>query len=204
VKPHQAKHTALIAGVIMAITIPLTSTASAATSPATASGAAASHRSPGANTEACWFWSANLHYPYWEADKDRSMAWWARNGATQGNPVILEPQDGNSILDCFQSQGGFGNNLFAYQLANSDLCLNVAGNSHSVGAWIILWPCTYSSNELFSIVNNGLNDNSVALETYGGNGGLCIDLTNGYNRGSILEQKACKWQDIYQAWFVQA
>ena len=46
-KPHQAKSTALIAGVVMAISIPLTSAAQASTSPATASGAAQRvHRSP--------------------------------------------------------------------------------------------------------------------------------------------------------------
>jgi Ricin-type beta-trefoil lectin domain-like len=97
----------------------------------------------------------------------------------------------------------FGGQLFAFQLANSDLCLNVARNSHSVGAWIILWPCTYSSNELFLPVATGLGDDSIGLETYG-SGGLCIDLTNGYNKGSILEQKACKFEDIYQFWFAQS
>jgi hypothetical protein len=205
VKPHQAKRTALIAGVVMAISIPLAPAARAAASPAAASGAAASHRSARVDSEPCWYWSSLLHYDYWQADKDRSMVWSARSNGTpaQGNAVILEPQNSNSILDCFKPEGGFGNNLVAWQLANSALCLNVAGDSHSVGAWIILWPCTYSSNELFLPVANGLDDDSTSYETYG-SGGLCIDLDNGYNRGSILEQKECKWQDIYQSWYAQA
>lgn len=190
---HRAKLTALIACVLTAFTIPLATTAQAAT--------IVSQRPVASSSAGCSYYTADLGYAYYEADKDRSLDWWARNSATSGNPVILEPVSGSSSLDCFHEQGNFSGhpNTIAFQLANSDLCLNIAGNSYSVGAWVILYACVYTTNELFYVGTAGTGDTGLMYES--ASSGLCIDLDNGYNRGSILEQKTCKFGDIYQAWY---
>jgi Ricin-type beta-trefoil lectin domain len=96
--------------------------------------------------------------------------------------------------------GGFGNGEAAFQLAHSDLCLNIAENSRSVGAWVILWPCTFPSNEMFYVGRSGLNDNSFDLISV--SSGLCVDLSAGWHTGSILVQKTCIQGDPWQAWFL--
>jgi hypothetical protein len=188
---------ALSACTLMAVSVPVATAAQAATS-----STAASHRTTVAEAQGCSFDTANLHDVYVEAAGDKNLDWTARNSATQGNPVILEPVSGSSDLDCFQPQGNIPGHPGAleFQLANSDLCLNVKGDSHSVGAYIILWPCVSSANEAFYVSESGVND-SEQIQAYSSNSLLCIDLDNGYQRGSILELKAEVDHDIYQSWY---
>jgi hypothetical protein len=193
-KLHRIKLITFITCGMMAVSISAGTTAHAAISAATAS------QRPAATAVGCDYWTADLGYRYYEADKDRSLDWTARSGATSGSAVVFEPVSGSSLTDCFKAQGGFAGGAIAFQLASSDLCLNIAGNSHSVGAWAILYPCTYPSNELFYVAPSGTDDGSTQIES--ASSGLCLDLSNGYNRGSILEQKACKDADIYQSWFI--
>jgi hypothetical protein len=192
-KLHRVLPTALIASALMAAALPLATTAQAATAAKTAP------QRPAVTAEGCTYWNAVLGYRYYEADKDRGLDWTARSGATSGSATILEPVNGSINTDCFHIQAGFGNSQVAFKLANSELCLNIAGNSHSVGAWAILYPCTYPSNELFYEDDAGTGDGGIQIQS--ASSGLCLDLSNGYNRGSILEQKACKFTDIYQSWF---
>jgi hypothetical protein len=189
----RAMPTALIACALMAVSLPLATTAQAATSAKTAPQRSA------VDAEGCTYFTADLGYTYYEADKDRGLTWTARSGATSGSAVILEPVNGSINTDCFHVQGGFGGSRLAFKLANSELCLNIAGNSDSVGAWAILYPCTYPTNELFYVGPAGTGDGGIEIES--ASSGLCLDLDNGYNRGSILEQKDCKYGDIYQSWF---
>jgi hypothetical protein len=185
---------ALIAGALMAVSIPLAAAAQASTS-----GTAASQR-PATSSEGCTYFNANLGDRYYEADKDTNLDWTARSGATSGSATVLEPVSGSINTDCFHLEGGFGNGQVAFQLANSGLCINIAGASDAVGAWAILWPCLYPSNELFYENPDNLGDQGAQFQS--ASSGLCLDLDNGYNRGSILEQKDCKYADIYQSWFV--
>lgn len=185
---------ALIAGALMAISIPLAATAQASTS------AKAAPQRPATSAEGCTYFNAHLGDRYFEADKDMALDWTARSGATSGSANVLEPVSGTLNTDCFQIQAGFGNNQIAFKLANSGLCLNISGNSHAAGAWVILWPCLYPSNELFYEGSAGTGDEGADYTSV--SSGLCIDLNNGYNRGSILEQKSCVFHDIYQSWFI--
>jgi len=185
---------ALIACAVMVVSIPLGATAHAATSVKTAP------KRPAVSAEGCTYFTALLGYTYYEADKDRGLTWTARSGATSGSATVLEPVNGSINTDCFHVVGGFGGGYLAFKLANSELCLNIAGNSHSVGAWAILYPCIpYPLNELFIVNPAGTGDGGIQIES--ASSGLCLDLNNGYNRGSILEQKACVHADIYQSWF---
>jgi hypothetical protein len=185
---------ALIAGALMAVSIPLAATAQASTLAKTAP------QRPATSAEGCTYFNAHLGDRYYEADRDRGLDWTARSGATSGSANVLEPVSGSLNTDCFHLEGGFGNGQVAFKLANSGLCLNIAGNSHAAGAWAILWPCLYPSNELFYENPDGLGD--VGAQFKSASSGLCLDLNNGYNRGSILEQKNCVNADIYQSWFV--
>jgi hypothetical protein len=178
----------------MAVSIPLAATAQASTS------AKAAPQRPATSSEGCTYFNGNLGDRYYEADKDTNLDWTARSGATSGSATVLEPVSGSINTDCFHLEGGFGNFRVAYQLANSNLCLNIAGASDAVGAWAILYPCLYPTNELF--YENGAGTGDAGLEIQSASSGLCLDLDNGYNRGSILEQKNCVFGDIYQSWFV--
>ena len=187
---HRVKPTALIAVALMAVSIPLATTAQAATS-----GTAASQHAWG-----CAIDNALLETHYYEADQNRSVDWTASNNGASNSPLILEPVSGSSSLDCFKPEGGFGGCRFELQLVASDLCLNIAGDSHSVGAWVILWPCNSASNELFSTVNAQVGDQAFQIKS--SSSGLCIDVTNGsLSPGTILNQNNCKYADIKQAWF---
>jgi hypothetical protein len=179
---------------MMATSISVATTAHAATFTPTTSQRSA------ATAVGCNYWTADLGYRYYEADKDTSIDWTARSGATSGSAVVLEPVSGSSLVDCFKVQGGFAGGHVAFILASSDLCLNIAGNSHKVGAWAILYPCTYPSNELFNVISANTGDGGVQIQS--ASSLLCLDLSNGYNRGSILEQKDCSYGDIYQSWHV--
>lgn len=184
---------ALIAGALMAVSIPLATTAQASTS------AKAASQRPATSAAGCTYFNGNLGDRYYEADKDRGLDWTARSGATAGSATVLEPVSGSLNTDCFHVEG-YGNGQFAYKLANSGLCININGASHAVGAWAILWPCLSQQNELFYENPDGLGDLGAQIKSE--SSGLCLDLNNGYNRGSILEQKNCVPSDIYQSWFV--
>jgi Ricin-type beta-trefoil lectin domain len=188
---NRLKSAALITCAIMGASISLASTAQAATSSATAS------QRPVASDTApsCAYSSANLHFEYWGPLADRSMVWSSR-GSASGNAVLLGNKSTSSPLDCFKGLG-YGHGYFAFQQNNSDLCLNVAGNSKSAGAWIILYDCVSTANELFSV---NTIDNETQLQSE--SSGLCIDLGNGFNAYSHLEQKPCSGTrgDIYQEW----
>jgi hypothetical protein len=121
---------------------------------------------------------------------------WSSRGSAAGNGVLIGNKSTTSSLDCFKALG-FGGGVFEFQQNQSDdLCLNVAGNSKSAGAWIILWPCVSSSNEKFS---TGFLNNETQLRSV--SSGLCIDVGNGFNVFSQLEQKPCQSRsDIFQLW----
>jgi hypothetical protein len=185
------KSAAVITCAIMGASIPLAATAQAASS-----SAAASQRPVVTAAASCAFSSANLHFYYWGPATDRSLVWSSRSSAS-GQGVILENKSTSSSLDCFKALG-FGSGVFEFQQNQSSLCLNVAGNSRSVGAWIILYPCISTSNEKFNI---GFFNNQTQLQSV--SSGLCIDLSNGFNVFSQLEQKTCQGRnDIFQEWTV--
>lgn len=181
---------ALITCAIMGASISLAATAQAASS-----SAAASQR-PVVTTAAasCAFSSANLHFDYWGPATDKKLVWSSRSSAS-GNGVLLENKSTSSSLDCFKALG-FGGGAFEFQQNQSSLCLNVAGNSRSVGAWIILYPCLSTSNEKFYV---GFFNGQTQLQSV--SSGLCIDLVNGFNINSQLVQKTCQGRnDIFQEW----
>jgi hypothetical protein len=192
---YRVKAAALVACALMAASIPLAATAQAATS-----GTATSQR-PATSGYGCWYDTALLHYHYFEADGNKSLDWTASNNGASNSPLILEPVSSSSALDCFKGEGGTGGNgRIEFQLANSDLCLNIAGDSHSIGAWVILYPCNDALNEQFTIFNAGVNDMAIRIKS--SSSGLCIDLTNGsLSQGTILNQNNCKYGEIKQAWF---
>jgi Ricin-type beta-trefoil lectin domain len=181
---------ALIACAIMGASISLASTAQAATS-----SAAASYRPAVSNAApTCAYSSANLHFYYWGPASDPSLVW-SSTSSTSNNPVLLGNKKPSSPLDCFKGLG-YGHSQFAFQQNNSALCLNVAGNSKSSGAWIILYPCVSTANELFTV-----NTYNGETQLQSVSSGLCIDLGNGYNVLSHLEQKTCQSRsDKYQEW----
>ncbi len=152
------------------------------------------------NYNSCEFRIPNFGERYYEADKSRGLDWWPRDNANSGSPLVLQPVSSGSSLDCFHVEGGFGGSKLEFQLNHSSLCLNIAGNSHAVGAWVILWPCISASNEMFKLNAAGTNDGAESISS--ASSGLCIDMGNGYHAGSILEQKICEFGDIYQAWIV--
>jgi Ricin-type beta-trefoil lectin domain-like len=191
---HRVKLTVLIAVALMAVSIPLATTTQAATSGTTVS------QQPDTSSYGCWYDTGLLHYHYFEADGNKSLDWTASNNGASNSPLILEPVSSSSALDCFKPEGGTGDGRIEFQLANSDLCLNIAGDSHSIGAWVVLWPCNDAYNEQFTIFNAGLNDMAIRIKSY--SSGLCMDLTNGsLNQGTILNQNNCKYGDLKQAWF---
>lgn len=187
---------ALIACALMGASASLASTAHAASSSAarSASGVAAHRPAAASSAPTCAYSSANLHFNYWGPSSDHNLVW-SSTSSTSNNPVLLENKSSSSSLDCFKALG-FGNGVFEFEQNNSSLCLNVAGDSHSSGAWIILYSCVSSSNEKFRIgfVNNQTQIQSVSS-------GLCLDLSNGFNVLSHVEQKTCQSpSDIYQEW----
>jgi ricin-type beta-trefoil lectin protein len=195
-KLNRIRAVAVAACAIIGASIPLASAAQAAPfSAATSSSAAAAHRPAVADAApTCAYSSANLHFYYWGPPSDKSLVW-SSTSSSSGNAVLLGNKKTSSPLDCFKSLG-FGHSQFSFQQNNSDLCLNVAGNSKSSGAWIILYPCVSTANEKFTLdtYNNETQLQSVSS-------GLCVDLGNGYNALSHLEQKACQGRsDKYQEW----
>jgi hypothetical protein len=181
---------ALIACAIVGASTSLASTAQAASSSATAS------QRPMISETAptCAYSSANLHYDYWGPSANHNLVW-SSTSSSSGNAVLLGNKKTSSPLDCFKPLG-FGENEFEFQQNNSSLCLNVAGNSKSAGAWIILYPCVSTANEKFYVdfINNKTQLQSVSS-------GQCIDLGNGFNVLSHLEQKPCQSEsDTYQEW----
>src|ERR1700677_70613 len=181
---------ALIACAIVGTSTSVASTAQAATFSATGShGPVVSETAP-----TCAYSSANLHFDYWGPASNSSLVW-SSTSSTSGNAVLIGNKKPSSPLDCFKPQG-FGNYVFEFQQNNSDLCLNVAGNSHASGAWIILYDCVSSANEKFTIdtINSETQLQSVSS-------GLCVDVGDGFNVLSHLEQKPCQGRsDIYQEW----
>jgi Ricin-type beta-trefoil lectin domain len=188
---NRIKSAALIACAVMGASISLASTAQAASSSATASQRVV------ANNHSCAFAVANLGFSYWGPNADRSMVW-ASEGLKLGNAVLLGNKSTTSPVDCFKQQhDDAGGPNFAFQQNESGLCLNVAGNSKSAGAWIILWDCVSTPNEFFSL--NTVNGETQLRSL---SSGLCIDLGNGFNTYSHVEQKPCSGTrgDIYQEW----
>jgi Ricin-type beta-trefoil lectin domain len=183
---HRIKSAALITCTVIAAFIPMATSAQAASSASTASQQAAASPS-------CTYAVANLNFAYYGPAADQSLAWSSENSdAMLGNVKTSSP------LDCFK-QLSYGNNQWAFKQYSSGFCLNVAGNSHAVGAWIILYPCVSSTNELFREDASG-GDIQLQSES----SGLCIDLRSGLNVYSNLEQKPCgKFGDIYQTWYVE-
>ena len=187
---NRIKTAVLITCAIMGASISLAATAQASTSSATAS------QRPAASDAAasCAYSSALLHFYYWGPAANKSRVWSSR-GSASGNGVLIGNKSTTSPLDCFKGLG-FGGGAFEFQQNQSDLCLNVAGNSKSSGAWIILYPCLSTSNEKFYV--NTYN-NETQLQS--ASSGLCIDVANGFNVYSQLEQKTCQSRsDIYQEW----
>lgn len=187
---NRIKSAALITCAIMGASISLAATAQAATSSATAS------QRPVANplVASCAYSSAHLHFNYWGPAANKNLVWSSR-GSASGNGVLIGNKSTSSSLDCFKALG-FGGSAFEFQQSQSGLCLNVAGNSRSPGAWIILYPCLSTSNEKFTI--NFFN-NQTQLQSV--SSGLCIDLVNGFNLNSQLVQKTCQSRsDLFQEW----
>jgi opacity protein-like surface antigen len=185
----RVKPAAMIAAAVMASLIALASPAQAASSPATAS------QQPDSVGDTCAYAVGNLHYAYWEPEADSSLAW-SSEGAASGNAVMLGNVKSSSPLDCFKEQY-FGNGQIAFEDYLASLCLNVAGNSHAAGAWIILYACgNYPNNERFSE-----NPTSNGIELQSITSGLCIDVANGYKAYSIIEQEPCGGlYDVSQQW----
>jgi hypothetical protein len=160
----------------MAAFMALATPAHAASSAATAS--------PRLASATCTFAVADLGFFYFEPKSDLSLAW-SSEGAASGNTVMLGNKKPSSALDCFKPQG-FGDSYFEYQQYSSGLCLNVAGNSYSPGAYIILYPCVSTANERFyTLVNN------YGIQLQSESSGLCVYLKSGLSVYSILEQEPC-------------
>jgi Ricin-type beta-trefoil lectin domain-like len=170
------RSTAFITCTAMAAFIALAAPARAGSFAATAS--------PQLASATCTFATADLGYFYYEPKSDLSLAW-SSEGAQAGNTVMLGNKKPSSALDCFKPQG-FGHSYFEYQQYSSGLCLNVAGDSHSAGAYIILWPCVSTANEMFYTLVNG-----YGIQLQSESSGLCVYLKSGLNVYSILEQEPC-------------
>jgi hypothetical protein len=187
---HRVKPAVLIASAIMAVSIPLATTAQATTTSATI----ASQRP--AVTVGCDYYVTLLHYDYYEADKSRGLVWWAQSSSANSNkPAELENKSSSSKLDCFKVEAGFGNGRVQFLLANSSLCLKAASN----GQVDLSFCGTNPTTTLWFVLISGLKDDSFSFKN--ASSGDCIDLSHGYRAGSILVQKACKNADKYQAWF---
>jgi hypothetical protein len=65
---------------------------------------------------------------------------------------------------------------------------------------VIMYNCTYPSNELFYEYGSGLGNGTEVFKSE--SSGLCIDLSSGWNAGSVLVQKACSNDDPWQAWSI--
>jgi hypothetical protein len=135
-----------------------------------------------------------FHYNYIYPATDKSLDWW---GNGYRNPVELESVSSSSPDDCFKILAGYSNGQFELQLWQTDYCLNIAGDSTSVGAHVILYQCVASDNELFSFGIPGIPGGNSFVSS---SSGFCIDLSNGWNAGSILVQKNCLRNDPWQAW----
>ena len=79
----------------------------------------------------------------------RNLDWSSRSAS--GNAVMLGNKSSSSTLDCFHEEGGGNDEVAFMQDKSTSLCLNVAGNSHSVGAWVILYPCNFLPEELWKV-----------------------------------------------------
>jgi hypothetical protein len=164
---------------------------------AASSGTTVSQRPDSPDSTGCLFAVANLNYRYYGPNYDRGLVW-SSVGPASGNAVELGYKKSSSSLDCFKALGGFGNDEFEYeQYDPPGLCLNVAGNSYTAGAWIILYACVSTANERF--IEYGT---SYGIQLQSASSGLCVDLTNGLNPYSILDQEPCgNPGDIYQEWY---
>jgi hypothetical protein len=187
---NRIKSAALITCAIMGASISLAATAQAASSSATAS----QRPVASAARSGCAYASANLHFNYWGPAAHGNLVWSSR-GSASGNGVLIGNKSTSSSLDCFKALG-FGGGAFEFQQYQSSLCLNVAGNSRSAGAWIILYPCISTSDEKLTL--NFFN-NQTQLQSV--SSGLCVDMANGFQIFSQLVQKSCQSRsDIYQEW----
>lgn len=179
---------ALVACAILGASTSLATTAQASSSVAVAAQHASAPQRPASNEDSpsCTFATANLHFHYWGPASDSSLVW-SSTSPTSGGAVLLGNKKASSPLDCFKGQS-FGGGVFAYQqYASPELCLNVAGNSKSSGAWIILYSCVYSPNERFQ---EEYDYGDLQLKSV--SSGLCVDLGDGYNVLSHVEQKPCQ------------
>lgn len=193
---HRLKVAALAASAAVALSVPVA-----------AHGANAATTAPRSSGQFCQFANANLHFRYFTADQSPygTMNWWGPPGsaaAGQGSPIELEPPSGSSDQDCFKPVEGGGGSPPEFQLQyfhQQGLCLNVAGNSHNSGAWIITYACNpITANTLFQFFTSNLNNGSDYIVSV--SSGLCIDLSNGFKAGSILVQKPCSNADPWQSW----
>jgi hypothetical protein len=188
------RHGAAVVVCIAAMSFGLATAAQAGRAPAPFS-TTASQRSVVSDTApSCAYSSALLHFYYWGPAANTGLVW-SSAGSASGNPVLLGNKKTSSPLDCFKVLG-FGGGVDEFQQNNSSLCLNVAGNSKSAGAWIILYDCVSSANEKFRVdfLNGQTQIQSVSS-------GLCLDLGDGFHVLSHLEQKTCQSpSDTYQEW----
>ena len=191
--PKRANRTALIACAVLGVSV-LPATAWATTS-ATAASAnpSLSHRAT-VSGKSCEFYTAIYGDTYVEPVSATSLDW-AVPRRTSGTAIRLENVSARSLLDCFHVEGNFGHSRLEFELANSSLCLNIARASKNDGAWAVLYPCNSQLNELFYLYPD---DGGVQLQN--ANSGLCLDLTAGDSRGSIVDQEPCGNGNLLQAW----
>jgi hypothetical protein len=195
------RHTKL--GLPRKIVLPLVAGLSMAAAAAAAGAAPAADAAPArpvVNPISCAVATADLGFFYVTASGNTNLAWTASGGS--GYPVQLENKSSSSAKDCFKlHDGGSGGGHVELQLYNTNLCLNIAGNSDAAGAWVILYPCDPPTNNEEFNVGAGVGDAPDTVQLQAVSSGLCIDLAHGWNDGSVLEQKACLNNDPWQAWF---
>jgi hypothetical protein len=192
--PKRVKRTALIACAVMGVSI-LSATAWVTTSATAASANAGSPYRAAVKGLSCTFYTAIFGDQYVEP-VSASVLDWTVKSRTQGTAVRLGYVSPNSLLNCFHPEGNIipgGGDEF--ELANSSLCLNIAGASRSDGARAILYVCNIQKNEVFFAYPA---EGGVELQNR--NSGLCLDLTAGDSTGSIVDQEPCNSTNLLQAW----
>src|ERR1700722_2025063 len=130
------------------------------------------------------------NYFYIYPSNGKTLDWW---GHGNDNAVTLQDVSASSADDCFKAVAAFKGGYFELQLWQSPLCLNISGNSYSAGAHAILYDCDptpsgATNNMLFYTAPNG---EQPAEQIHVKSSGLCLDLSSGWNPGSILVQKSC-------------
>jgi hypothetical protein len=186
---------AIALSAVAALTGFLTTPASAAT-PTTATVAEAVTQAAAPNTNTCTFWRAN-HGP-WGITKsfvNRGLVWTA-SGTASGSRVSLA-NNADKLTQCWKLLGGFGNGRFEFQMAGTNLCLNVSGASRQIGAYLIVYPCLSQINELF--FGATLNQRT---QFQSANSGLCIESRGGIHAGAGLIQNNCSHYGDWQSWFL--